>query len=191
MEVVGVVGRIGSGKDEVVKYLQERCSAEMFSVGDVVRETARQENVTPTRTNLHRLSSRYMKDHGPDVFMRRLIHRIEEDSPDAACITGIRTPLDVALLRRRFGQRFLLLHVDVSDARTRFERVSERDDPRDPQTFDDFLEQDRSEEEQFGISKAIERCDVELNNDGSLQDLHRQIDRRIIEERLADRIDCT
>ena len=39
-KIVGVAGRNGSGKDEVINYLHERCGIVTISAGDIVREIA-------------------------------------------------------------------------------------------------------------------------------------------------------
>ena len=40
MRIIGVVGKNGSGKDEVLKYLRIRYSVPFLSTGDIVREMA-------------------------------------------------------------------------------------------------------------------------------------------------------
>jgi dephospho-CoA kinase len=190
MKVVGVVGRIGSGKDETVEYLHERCGVPLFSIGDIVRERAEREGVTPTRENLHELTERIMQRHGDDIFVRRLIERIVEVEAEVVGIAGIRRPEEVAVLRDHFGDDLLLVHVEVNDPRTRYRRLDERDEPRDPDTYEAFLAQDRQEEDLFRISEAIAHADVTLNNDGSLDALHRQVEQVLIRDLLADVVRC-
>jgi dephospho-CoA kinase len=40
MNIFGSIGRTGSGKDEVVKYLSSKYGLPVISVGDIVREMA-------------------------------------------------------------------------------------------------------------------------------------------------------
>jgi dephospho-CoA kinase len=41
MRVIGVIGKNGSGKDEVLKYLKDKHNVPFLSTGDIVREIAR------------------------------------------------------------------------------------------------------------------------------------------------------
>ncbi len=59
-----------------------------------------------------------------------------------------------------------------------------RHEERDPLTFEQFLKQDRNEEKTFNISHAGRLADYALNNDGSLEDLHRAIDELVARENL-------
>jgi len=184
MKVFGSIGRIGSGKDAVVKYLSKRYGLPVVSVGDMVRERAAEEGLSPTRKELHRLSSRMIREHGKEYFMALVLKRIEDRGWEKAGITGIRTPEDVRFLRSRLGDGLVLFHVYVGDDHTRFERMRRRNSPRDPQTYEDFLEEDREEEAMFRIEGASAMADYSLDNSGSLEDLHGQVD-AIVEDGAA------
>ena len=54
--VIGVVGKIGSGKDEVLKYLKAKYGIPYLSTGDLVRDLAAKDGVKPTRENLEIIS---------------------------------------------------------------------------------------------------------------------------------------
>ena len=136
--IVGVVGRNGSGKDEVVKYLHERCRIAMVSAGDVAREIAKKEKISPSRGNLHAISLKYMKQKGNDFFAKRLIEIIRENDWPVVGITGVRTPYDVRAFRTHFGENFMLMHVQVGDPELRFQRLRKRNEARDPKTWEAF-----------------------------------------------------
>ncbi|NUN24035.1 MAG: AAA family ATPase, partial [Candidatus Jettenia caeni] len=123
MKVIGAVGLNGSGKDELVNYLSRRYGIPVLSAGDVVRDIAQEEGIAPTRDNLHDISRRYHAQWGNDIFMRKLIGKIEECQWKVVGITGIRTSADAATLRNHFGQNFILVHVEVSQPSIRYERT--------------------------------------------------------------------
>jgi len=172
MKIFGAVGLNGSGKDEVVRYLQREYDVPYVSVGDIVREMARENGVLLERENLHRISAERINRFGGDYFMRLAIERSEQNGWDTAGISGVRTLEDVSYLKDKFGCDFILFHILVSDPRIRYERTRKRARARDPQTYDEFLEQDRAEQSLFGISQAIKRADYSLNNDKSIEHLH-------------------
>jgi len=184
MKIFGAIGLNGSGKDEVVKYLQREYNVSFVSVGDIVREIAREKGVSPTRENLHKISEERIRKFGKEHFMSLIVEGIEKNGWRTAGITGIRTPEDVRHLKSRFGSDFILFHVYVSDTHLRYERIRERAKPRDPKSYDEFLEQERNEESLFRISEAIRQADYSLNNDGSVYALHNKIDIILMEQTL-------
>lgn len=188
MRVIGAVGLNGSGKDEFVNYLSRRCRIPMLSAGDIVRDIAQEEGIPPTRDNLHDISKRYHARYGNDFFMKKLIEKIEEHQWKVIGITGIRTPIDAVTLRNHFGQNFILVHVEVSQPSIRYERTRKRGEARDPQTFEEFLMQDKAEEEIFKISETIKYAAVTIHNDGTREDFYRKIEEFLVQQKLFDEI---
>jgi dephospho-CoA kinase len=186
MIVIGTVGLNGSGKDTLIQYLHQRCGIPMLSMGDLVREIAARRGIPPTRPNLHMLSQQAIEQHGADFFAKKLIARIEEAPWEVVGITGIRTPADVSAFSSHFGDDFILVHVRVSNPRTRFERVQRRDEARDPQSYERFLRQDREEREMFDIEGAAEKADIAIDNEGSLHDFYSEIEAQVFEQVLGD-----
>jgi len=92
----------------------------------------------------------------------------------------------VETLRPHFGDDFALVHVSVSDPQTRYQRIRDRHQVRDPQSYREFLQQDLEEQEKFHLSHTIQEADIVLNNDESLAQLHRQVDRRLMNGPLDD-----
>ena len=184
VKVIATVGQNGSGKDEVLKYIHAKYGLPFLATGDIVREIAGQEEVEPTRDNLRDISERYFNEFGKGCFVKRAADQICQRGWKIACISGIRSLDDVMVLRNRFGKGLILIRVYISDPRERYERLHKRGEERDPHDFDEFLRQDRAEEELFRI-KAAERCaDYALSNDGTLEELHQAIDHLISERKL-------
>lgn len=190
MIIIGAMGRNGSGKDALIDYLCQRCDMHKLSVGDIVRQIAEEEGIEPTRENLHEISQRYMAENGDSYFMHRVADRIESNGWKAVGVSGIRTPDDVRVARERFGDDLLLVHVRVDDPRVRYERLLARDQPRDRESFDDFYEQEREEEEQFQGGEALDEADVAINNSRSLEAFHEAIDYLLIEGLIDEEVDC-
>jgi dephospho-CoA kinase len=188
MIVIGAVGFNGSGKDALIKYLQKEHGLPMLSMGDLVRAMAVERGIRPTRSNLHEISQQAIEQYGTDVFAKKLIARIEQEPWDAVGVTGIRTPADVRAFREHFGGDFVLVHVRVSEPRTRFERVQRRDETRDPESYARFLRQDQEEKELFRIEEAIQQAEITIENDGSLKDFYRAIEKRVVEPILASAV---
>ena len=184
MIVIGAVGDIGSGKDEVLKYLRDRYGVPYISTGDIVRQMAHEEGVEGTRENLEAISKRCFTQMGRGCFVRMVGQEIVKRGWEVAGISGVRSPEDVAVMKEMFGNGFILVSVNINDPETRFKRVRLRGERRDPLTREAFREQDSNEEQEFQISKTKALADYTLDNSGTLEALHRQIDKLVVSKRL-------
>ena len=186
MKIIGVIGKNGSGKDEVLKYLCDRYDVPFLSTGDIVRGIAASEGKEPTRPNLQAISDRHFKERGEGCFVKMVIDKIREKGWKIAGISGVRSPKDVAILRKELGLNFVLMYVYVTDSHVRFERMLKRGEGRDAKAYDQFVQQDKAEEKLFNIEKAAAKADYSLSNDGSLGDLRIAIDNLVTDDRLLE-----
>ncbi len=184
MRIIGAIGKNGSGKDEVLKYLRDCYGVPFVSTGDLVRSLAAEEGLEPTRENLGAVSARWFAEHGPGCFVRLAAEKIAANGWPVAGISGIRSADDVRLLKAAYGESFILVHVLVSDDSVRLDRMRKRAEARDPADLPHFRELDRQEEELFRVSEAAALADYTLTNDGTLADLHAVIDRLVSEASL-------
>jgi dephospho-CoA kinase len=176
MKVIGAVGDIGSGKDEVLKYLRDRYGVPFLSTGDIVRKMAQEDGVEGTRENLEAISKRCFTQMGRGCIVRMAAQEIMKRGWMVAGISGVRSPEDVAVMKEIFGSGFILVRVDINDPAIRFERVRLRGERRDPLTREAFQEQDRNEQQEFQILRAGSLADYTIDNSGTLAELHRRID---------------
>lgn len=95
-------------------------------------------------------------------------------------MTGIRSPEDAEALRGRFGEAFTLVGVDGGDERNRFERAEHREADRDPAGFEEFVRDDREEDELFHIGDTLARAEIVLDNRGSVDELFQQIEHELL-----------
>ena len=146
MKVIGAVGRNGSGKDEVLKYLKAAYNVPFLSTGEIVRGIAAKEGIEPTRENLGRVSTRYFTEMGKGCFVKMLAGELKQSGWPVAGITGIRSLDDVTILKGFFGSDFILFCVCVTDAHVRFNRMVKRAEGRDPVSFEQFEQQEEYEE---------------------------------------------
>jgi len=185
IKVIGVLGQNGSGKDEVLKYLRDRYGVPFVSTGDAVREIASKEGVEQTRENLGKISERYFQQLGKGCFVRLCADKINRAGWKIAGISGIRSWDDVTVLKSIDTLDFMLIHVYVSDPHIRYTRMVSRGEDRDPHSYEQFLRQDKAEEELFRIKKATDLADYSISNDGALKDLHGAIEKLIVDKKLG------
>jgi dephospho-CoA kinase len=184
IKVIGVVGQNGSGKDEVLKFLRTKYGVPFLSTGDAVREIASSEGLEPTRENLRGISERRFREFGEGYFVRLVADKIRDTGWKIAGISGIRSLDDVINLKRIFDGDFTLIHVYISNPHIRYNRMIKRAEGRDPRSYEEFLRQDESEERLFSITKTEQYADHVVSNDGTLEDLHREIDKLVSDKGL-------
>jgi dephospho-CoA kinase len=180
MRILGTVGAIGSGKDAIVRYISTKLSIPIISVGDIARDIAKSEGLPPTRENLGQITVKYYERFGKTYFIEETVRRMKSSGYDKVLITGIRASTDVETLRKQFFDDFILISV-TANKRKRFQRLKLRGEPRDPKTWQEFLEQDRNEEKIFQINESCKLANYRIDNNGTLEALFQKID-KIVKE---------
>ena len=119
--VIGVAGRIGSGKTLVARYLEENCGFQYLRYSLILAEWF---NADPGgKTRLQEVGWGVMSGEGQRELNRRLIAKVD---PQRDCaVDGLRHPIDYEELRRSFKDRFYLIFVETS-AEIRFSRLRPR-----------------------------------------------------------------
>lgn len=73
---------------------------------------------------------------------------------------------------------------------SRFERLLQRGEARDPQNYEDFLAQEKTEKDFFQLDEAIQQADITISNSGTLEEFHREIDQLISQHQFFRGLDC-
>lgn len=188
MRIIGVVGKNGSGKDEVLKYLRTRYNVPFLSTGDIVREMATKEELELTRQNLKDISERCFLEMGEGCFVKLAADKIRANGWHIAGISGIRSINDVKILRETLGNDFILIDVYVSDPHQRYSRMVNRAEERDPKSYEQFTKEDKAEEELFHIQDAEKQADYRISNDGMLSDMHKAIENLVSDKKLLGNV---
>lgn len=175
MKVIGLVGRIGAGKDEVSKHLEEEHGFEAFGMGDVIRNIAKERGVEPTRENLQRIGKECREERGDDFLARKAAEEMKSSDNQNFVLNGLRNPEEFEAVKDEFGSDFTLLHLDACEE-IRFERLKERNDSRDPDTLEELRKQDKRGVEKFNLDETIEMADQRIeNHKNDLSELHRKL----------------
>jgi dephospho-CoA kinase len=174
--ILGVGGTIGAGKDVCTDHLKSKHGFVVIEMGDLVREEAKQNNMSETRENLQFLTKKQTDEFGIGYWTRKAIKKVEELKADHVAINGVRRPVDVTLPKKVFRDKFKLLFVDA-DVAVRFKRLKERKRPGDPKTLAEFKKQEQNEWKIFDFEKTMKLADFTIKNEtASMEDFYRQID---------------
>jgi len=170
--ILGVSGLNGSGKGEVVRFLEAR-SFYALSLSDVIRDELRARGLEETRERMIATGRELRAAEGPGALAARLARRLVADRNYV--IDSVRHPAEVETLRALTG-RFRLLWVEADEG-LRLERIRARARPGDAQTLADLR---RLEARELGsedpaaqqLVAVREIADATVRNDGSLAELH-------------------
>jgi len=97
--VVGLVGRIASGKGEACKLLERKYGAEVYRFSDVLRDVLTRLQVPVTRGSLQVLGNCLRKAFGEDVLVKALQSRIEGSEAKVVVVDGIRYHQELEMVR--------------------------------------------------------------------------------------------
>jgi len=167
--VIGLYGKIGSGKDAIAEYLSKKYKFRLLTFSSVLDDILRGEGREVTRVNEIELAIRMRKEHGNDVLAKKLSDRLEDG---VYVINGFRYPEEVEFFER-YGDDFKLLKADCS-RETRYERVKQRGTRGEKSiSWDEFLKNDSAKTE---ILVDSIKADYYINNEGTLSELYSQVD---------------
>ncbi|MDY0296139.1 MAG: AAA family ATPase [Acidobacteriota bacterium] len=110
---IGLTGRMGSGKGEVVRSLVEK-GFHYISLSDMVREEARRLGLKPPidRSAMQDIGNRMRREGGGGVLGKRVADHIRNHAQiERWVIDGIRNPAEVAALREL--PAFFLLGIEA------------------------------------------------------------------------------
>ena len=180
MKCVGVTGLFASGKTTAAKILSKQLHGRAFSLSDEVRVEAGKRGLTPTVENLRMLANELRERRGPGVWAERVISRAERCGREWVVVESVRSPAEVMVLKKFFGNGFFLVAVGAP-AQVRFNRF--RRTPRGKE-FSSLVAFKAAEEKQLrggGRSQAIlgamGLAGFRVVNSGSRKDLERKVRR--------------
>ena len=179
--IIGLTGPICAGKDSIVQYLRDK-GFEYFSLSNMIRDEAAKLGMGRDRESLQKVGDMLKQRYGDDgVFARRIVETLQKQDLKKAVVESIRHPAEVAEFRK--ASEFVLLAVDARQ-RLRFARSKKRGLADDVDNFEEFRKFDEKEvrgdpgsHQKLKATMAL--ADFTLDNNGTLKELHNQIDRAL------------
>jgi dephospho-CoA kinase len=177
MIIIGITGTLGAGKGTIVEYLVGKKSFLHFSVRAFLLKEIKIQGLPENRDSMFHLANQLRGQHGPSYITDRLYDQAIESGKNCV-IESIRTPGEIFSLRSKGN--FILLAVDALPE-IRYERIRIRHSETDSVSYKTFLEDEEREmnptdPNKQNIRKCIAEADYLLANNGSKEELIRQID---------------
>lgn len=161
MIVIGTFAYCGSGQDAIARLISPKLDFPLYSMGDIVRNIAKKNNLGSTRQNLQDIRREYDTKYGRSYFADILAREIESRNT-SAIITGIRLLEEVEMFKKYFGNKFYLVFV-YADEFIRFNRLLKRNEEKDPKNYSEFLIQMENEKKLFDLERLERQYDLQID----------------------------
>ncbi len=177
MIIIGITGHIGAGKGTVVDYLTKTKGLKHYSARTFITKEVEKRGLPVDRDNMTKVSNELREEHSPSYIIESLYHSAKAKGEDCI-IESIRTVGEVEALRA-IGH-FHLFAI-TADLPLRYDRIVLRGNETDKISFDTFAEQNKREATSTDLHKQnIDACmtkaDVVFNNNGTIEELHEEIE---------------
>jgi dephospho-CoA kinase len=175
LEVIGLAGTNGSGKDTVGELLAQHHGYLFVSVTDILRQEVRKRGQEITRENLRAVSAEWRKEQGLGVLvdMAMRIYRSKKGYKGVV-ISSLRNPGEVDRVHELHGS---VVWIDA-DSQVRYKRVHTNAKTRgreaeDNISYEQFLAEEatemyrskQSDETALNMSAIKDKSDIQINND--------------------------
>ncbi|MBD3388137.1 MAG: AAA family ATPase [Candidatus Altiarchaeales archaeon] len=170
--IVGLIGRIASGKSIVADHLVKEHGASYYRFSDVLRDMLLRLQMPNTRENLQNMGLALRRLFGDGILAEALKADIEEDGSGLIVVDGIRYQDEFDMVKDLGG---VILHV-TSPERVRYERVLKRATRGEAEiSFEEFKRNEDKETERL-IDELGENSDHTIENNGTIDGLKRQVE---------------
>lgn len=188
LQIIGIGGTNGGGKDTVAGLLEEEHGFLFISVPDMLRDECRARGLTIERKNLRMISAEWRRESGTGVGIDKAIEVYHATGVvyDGLAIASLRNPGESTRVHELGGQ---VWWVDA-DPELRYARITSADRGRsaeDDKTYEQFMEEESDEmhppegadEATLHGAAVREAADITIVNEGSLAELKQAVTERL------------
>lgn len=160
LQIIGLAGTNGSGKDSVGQILAKYHNYLFVSVTEMLRSELKTRGLAVTRENLRALSAQWRQEQGLGVLIDRAItnYQTVKDKYAGVVIASLRNPGEVDRVHELGG---LVVWIDA-DQRVRYDRVQANAATRGR------AQEDNMTYEQFQVDEAVEMTQPAGSDDTAL-----------------------
>jgi dephospho-CoA kinase len=170
MNIIGIAGTNGSGKDTVGRVLSEQCNYLFISVTDILRDELMRRGLPVDREHMRELSAEWRRQYGLGVLIDQAVKQYEIRGGNfigLAC-ASLRNPGEADRVHELGGK---VVWVDATP-QVRYNRIQANADERgaaravnDRKTFEQFMADEQAEMHASGDAATLSMADVKTKSD--------------------------
>ncbi len=175
--ILGLTGEICAGKGIIVKYLTEKRGAASYRFSTMLRDLLNRLYLPISRENMQLISTAARQTFGEDIMAKVIAEDVKNEKNIIVIIDGVRRIADIKYLKEIPG--FKLARI-TAEPEIRYNRLISRKENQgdENKTYEEFLA-DHKKEADAQVPVVMAQADLEINNNGSLEDLYKQVDQII------------
>ena len=178
--IIWITGTLWAGKWTIVDYLVQNKWFVHLSVRAYLIQEIEKRWMSVNRDSMVEVANDLRAKYGPSYIVEELYKQAKETGKDCI-IESIRAEWEALALK--WKDKFLLFSIDA-DPKIRYERVVLRWSETDKISYDEFIMNEQREMENTdptkqNLAKCIALADYRFTNDGTIAELHTQIQQAI------------
>jgi len=175
--ILGFTGLPASGKGTAAKYFVEKYEAKSFRFSTIMRDLLDRLYMPHSRENMSHISTVLRQNFSEDIFAKVMAEDVKQAEVELVVIDGARRLADIEHLRKIPGFKLVSIEVEM---KTRYERLIKRgENPDDNSKTWEAFQADHELETEQTIPELMSQADAVIDNNGTLEDLYKQLDKLI------------
>lgn len=155
--VIGTFAYCGSGQDTLADGFCRYKGFQKFSMGDIIRNIAKERGLPPKRENLQKIREECDAVYGRDFTPKQIVSQICLTENQNIIITGIRTMEEYLYFKSQLN---MILVFVFADEKIRFLRMLKRAEEKDEANLLELKKRMDREEELFDYEQLRQRADI-------------------------------
>lgn len=178
--IIWITGTLWAGKWTIVDYLVQNKWFVHFSVREYLIQEIQKRGMPVNRDSMVEVANNLRAKYWPSYIVEELYKQAKETGKDCI-IESIRAEWEALALK--WKDKFLLFSIDA-DPKIRYDRVVLRWSETDKISYDEFImneqrEMKNTDPTKQNLAKCIALSDYTFKNDGTIEELYKQIQQAI------------
>lgn len=173
MKIIAFTGMPCSGKSVAVE-IAKQYQIPVIRMGDAVWDETKKQGLSLSDEHVGFVASTMREQHGKDIWAKKTVEKIKKTPlAHVFVIDGIRNKEEITYFKTVLGNDFSLVAITAS-YETRNKRMQKRKREDDDISSNDLKKRDERELG-WGLGEVIKKADIEIINEGSVQEFHQTI----------------